>query len=177
MKKIIILFLMFIAFKINAQTTYSSIEVINGQITGYALDITIYENIDGTVDYEVNRRTSTSDDLIASYILTGATVNESNGVISFQTDVNTFFIPFEMSDTPVPLNDIDIDVSCQCFPAGNSSNCNLFYRRTQNNALQTYCLGSCGGMNYICTEYLDGAPHWTSNITGIFINAKSVSRL
>ena len=172
MKTIIIFLISLFAFSIqaNAQTTYSCLEVINGQETGYTLDITIYENSDSSVDYDINRRSATNQDSVYTYILTDATLNETpNGGLSFQTGENVHFIPFDMNGNPIDASYISVILNCLCGPQIDNYACKSMVFGITVRCFHRSC-------RYWCTSkpVIGGTSY---DVSGIFINANSVNQI
>ncbi len=159
----------------NAQT-YSSLEIIDGQATGNAIDITITQNPDGTVDYARSTRPATSQDENSIYVLTGANITEINGTLEFMTSADVYFIPFDMQISAIYAGGNKVTAGCFCDGVQTTEKCNIGHRNTGTGVTVTCANDGCEAAEG-CKPNVLSPSILSIGVTGVFVNATNVTQL
>ncbi len=159
--------------EVNAQTTYSSLEFIDDQPTGNAIDITIYNLGNGDVEYDISLRTATSSDKSSTFILTGAQITEINNSVEFSASSDTYFIPFDMLMTAYNTGGGTMTINCKCNGRVTHDHCSTNSNQS-GGEVTVECVEN--GCIFLCSTTTYSSNNFNSTSSGIFIDATNVSQ-
>jgi len=150
---------------------YTSLEVVNGQCTGYTNTITLNWIDSNTVEVSRSRRLSVGTDVVASYNVADLNYTGNNTVIIFYCDDDTWFIPFDDNIDPSKLAasfEVSIECFCQLYEQEVVPKCGKVVQNNEVICENYSCLGCCRQRIILGTTIFDG------NGSCVLVNAKNL---
>lgn len=130
MKRIFLIFSMIVISFINlysqaSQQTYSCLEFVDGEHTGYTIDLTFNWISVDTVIVTRSIRQSSGTDEYAYFNITGDPLinTTEGGYIEFSND--PWYVPFDGDQSEIIVSEDKVSFACECGHSGEPGDCSI----------------------------------------------------